>query len=88
MNKTSQKNIPVIDSSKCIRCDKCLIACPTGAIKNATNNACARCIKYCISMQVPCNPSHYVFSYEKCDACGLCFTACTEHALYWFNSKR
>ncbi len=88
MNKTSLKNIPVIDSSKCIRCDKCMIACPTGAIKNATNNTCAKCIKYCISMKVPCNPAHYVFSYKKCDACGLCVIACDVNAMYWVDKTK
>ena len=80
--------IPVIDSDKCIRCEKCIIACPKNAIINSSNAACSKCIKYCLSMSVPCNPDHYIFCYEQCDSCGLCITACANDAIYWYNSMK
>ena len=88
MSKSLLRKIPVIDLSKCICCDKCKDACPTGVIQKETRDACNKCIKYCMTLQVPCNPANYVFKYGKCDACGLCITVCVEHAVYWVNSKK
>ena len=75
--------LPVIDISKCTNCDQCYNICPTDAIVKASGSACARCIKYCISMEVPCNPESYVFCYELCNVCGLCISACYNNAIYW-----
>jgi Pyruvate/2-oxoacid:ferredoxin oxidoreductase delta subunit len=85
MEKKVIDKLPVIDISKCTKCDKCFIICPHSAIVKETSSACARCIKYCISMKVPCNPENYVFCYEKCDMCGLCVSECTFDAIYWHN---
>lgn len=83
MKKTNKIPLPVIDTAKCTKCNLCFNICPKKAIVKASNNACAKCIKYCISMKVPCNPHYYVFCYEKCDACGLCIIACQNKAIYW-----
>jgi Pyruvate/2-oxoacid:ferredoxin oxidoreductase delta subunit len=81
--KSEVSQLPVIDNSKCTKCDDCYIICPLGAIVKSSNTACAKCIKYCISMKVPCDPLNYVFCYEKCDSCGLCVSACKSEAIYW-----
>ena len=54
MNKP--ENSPVIIANLCINCDECISICPTHAIYKKTVASCAKCIKYCISMKVPCNP--------------------------------
>jgi len=77
--------IPVIDSSTCKRCDFCMTVCPRAAIQKAKSNACAKCIGYCLTMNVPCNPMHYVISYDQCDSCGLCVSTCPHEAIYWFS---
>jgi len=38
-------------------------------------------------MEVPCNPEYIVFDYEKCDACGICVTACPYDAITMFVPK-
>jgi Pyruvate/2-oxoacid:ferredoxin oxidoreductase delta subunit len=85
MNKIIKGQLPVIDILKCTNCDLCLSICPLHAIIKASSFACAKCIKYCISMNVPCNNQGYVFCYEKCDNCGLCITACENGAINWFK---
>lgn len=84
--ETNSFTVPVIDSSKCKRCDLCITVCPTTAIQKVTTNACAKCIGYCLTMQVPCNPVHYVIVYDQCDSCGLCVSSCPHNAIYWFTS--
>jgi ferredoxin len=83
MIKTEKAQLPYIDSSKCVYCDLCFNKCPHGAIMKVPNPACDKCIKYCISMKVPCNRENYVFCYEKCDSCGLCISACNYEAVSW-----
>ena len=85
MNKIKREQLPVIDFSKCIKCNDCYIICPVGAIVKESSAACAKCIKYCLSIKVPCNPEHNVFCYEKCDNCGLCVTECKSEAIYWYE---
>lgn len=84
-NKSEVNPLPIIDISKCTKCDKCLNICPHDVIIKASNTACAKCIKYCISIKVPCNPNNYVFCYDKCDSCGLCVSACKSEAIYWYK---
>ena len=79
------EKVPVIDVAKCIDFEKCITTCPTNAIYKKIDSSCAKCIKYCISMKVPCNPDHYVFCYEHCDACGLCIPACPAEAINWYK---
>ena len=83
MNKNEA--VPIVNTEKCIKCEKCVAACPKKAILKTIDSSCAKCIKYCISMKVPCNPDHYVFCYEHCDACGLCISACPVEAIHWFK---
>jgi Na+-translocating ferredoxin:NAD+ oxidoreductase subunit B len=81
--KRSAGRLPVIDPGKCIACGKCAAACTRNAILEPMNTSCAKCVKYCISMEVPCNPEILIFDYSRCDACGACVSACPREALYW-----
>ena len=83
MIKTEKAERPVIDHSKCILCGLCYDACPQGAIKKMPNPVCDKCIKYCISMDVPCNNMNYVICKDLCDSCGLCVSVCNYHAISW-----
>lgn len=86
MARIDINQLPVIDYSKCIYCDQCYNICPHGAILKVPNPSCDKCIKYCFSMDVPCNREHYVFCYAYCDSCGLCIIACYKEAINWKNS--
>lgn len=83
LREAIKKQLPSIDINKCIKCDKCFDACPHEAIMKEPGYACARCIKYCISLSVSCNAEQYVFCYELCDACGLCISVCDHDAVSW-----
>jgi hypothetical protein len=61
--------------------------CPKNAILESSNNCCAKCIKYCMTMEVPCSPEYIVFDYDTCDSCGHCITSCQHKALYWVVPK-
>ncbi|MDD3877170.1 MAG: 4Fe-4S binding protein [Bacteroidales bacterium] len=91
MNKFEIKGrigeIPSFIIEKCTFCKKCLEICPTRAISTIGEASCARCIKYCINMVVPCNPDHYIFSYEQCDSCGLCVFECPFGAIEWVKKN-
>jgi len=82
-NKQNVK-LPVIDFEICVLCKKCIESCPLKAIIEPMNTSCAKCIKYCLSMAVPCKPDNLIFNYELCDECGQCVTECPENAIYWF----
>lgn len=75
--------IPVVDESKCTFCGKCIAICPTVVISAKPNYSCSRCMKYCLTMNVPCNPDHYFFAYENCDGCGKCVEVCPTGAMHW-----
>lgn len=79
--------LPSVDPKKCRRCSKCIEICPTRAILESFNNCCARCVKYCITMDVPCSPEYLIFDYEKCDSCGLCVTSCPHGAIVMVKPK-
>jgi Pyruvate/2-oxoacid:ferredoxin oxidoreductase delta subunit len=80
-----KEKVPIIDESKCSNCDTCFSVCPRNAIIKNVDYTCSKCIKYCITMEVPCNPEHKIFCYENCDTCGLCVTSCPENAISWFE---
>ncbi len=80
-NKPTIK-LPVIDFAKCTNCKECIEICPQNAIIESENFSCSKCIKYCVSMDVPCNPEKIIFSYEHCDVCGKCISACPSNAIY------
>ena len=86
--KGNHEKVPVIDFSKCTRCMKCTEACPNKAIILSFNSSCAKCIKYCLTMKVPCRPKDIIFKYEHCDACGKCLEVCAENAMSWFKARR
>jgi Pyruvate/2-oxoacid:ferredoxin oxidoreductase delta subunit len=83
-NKPSTR-LPVIDFSLCNECNRCIETCPHKAIVEHMNYSCSKCIKYCVTMNVPCSPKKIIFTYELCDACGLCIPACPVHAIQWFK---
>lgn len=76
---TPQK--PVIDPTLCNDCRECVAACPQHAIQEASNYACAKCVKYCISMEVPCRPANLAICHQLCDGCGACVDACVQGAI-------
>ena len=84
MKNALPEKLPVIDFLKCGKCKKCIDACPREAIIEPMNTSCSKCIKYCISMNVPCSPENLIFEYDLCDACGLCVETCPDKAIYWF----
>lgn len=77
--------LPAVDAAKCNSCYSCVEACPRNAILVPMNTTCAKCVKYCLTMEVPCSPEHVVFSYDLCDGCGICVEACPRDAIYWFK---
>jgi Pyruvate/2-oxoacid:ferredoxin oxidoreductase delta subunit len=80
--------LPVIDYNLCTHCNICVEVCPKGVISSAMNYTCDKCVKYCISMEVPCSPEHYVFNYVDCDVCGICVEHCPEKAMNWYKVKK
>ncbi len=77
--------LPVIDAAKCNRCNTCVDVCPRNAIHEPADTTCAKCIKYCFSMEVPCMPEHLAFAYDLCIRCGLCVAACPQKAIAWLT---
>ena len=77
----------VIAASRCTRCGACISACPRGAITDPSGNSCAKCVKYCSSMEVPCTPGSPCISRALCDGCGDCIVACKQGAILWTTSK-
>jgi Ni,Fe-hydrogenase III small subunit/NAD-dependent dihydropyrimidine dehydrogenase PreA subunit len=57
---------PVIDFSRCVGCDECARACPTGAIRTATPSPGRKTVS---------------LSYAACIQCRACVTACPEQAV-------
>lgn len=88
VNRKTLGKVPAVDIKKCRKCNKCIEACPVKAILESSNNYCAKCIKYCMTMEVPCNPEYIVFNYELCDSCGLCISSCPHGAIYWHKPKQ
>jgi Pyruvate/2-oxoacid:ferredoxin oxidoreductase delta subunit len=80
---TKKKTVvyPVIDFSRCVKCEKCIAVCPHKVIHRENLMTCSKCIKYCITMDVPCKSNDYFFEYDLCDACGKCIEVCTHEAI-------
>ena len=74
---------PVVDAAKCFSCKACVEACPKDAIACPLDLYCAKCMKYCAYMEVPCGPPVAAICYERCDGCGACVAACPQHAMTW-----
>ncbi len=74
---------PSIDPARCTGCQTCVATCPQGALVEPFNIRCAKCVKYCSSLEVECRREKPVVLVEHCDACGLCLPACPTGAMAW-----
>ncbi len=45
------------------------------------NFCCAKCVKYCSTMEVPCEPARIAICAERCDGCGQCVPCCPNEAI-------
>ncbi|HEY3447547.1 MAG TPA: 4Fe-4S binding protein [Myxococcales bacterium] len=81
--KPNEGRLPAVNPEKCDGCGRCASACPTGAVRVPNAGSCAKCVKYCLSLDVPCSRESQPFAYETCDACGRCIEACLTGALFW-----
>lgn len=72
---------PVLNASLCTLCNKCVEICPHKAITDANLNSCAKCVKYCMTSNVPCKLGHLIFCHDLCDSCGKCVEVCFEGAI-------
>ena len=81
------ERLPAVDTVRCKKCTICIEACPARAIQSPVNSSCSKCIKYCLTMDVPCNPDYLVFDYERCDGCGICLVSCPHQAIRWVTPK-
>ena len=66
----------VIDATRCTACGECIAACPKDAIREPSEFCCAKCVKYCLAMEVPCKPVGVYICPDLCDGCGLCIPVC------------
>ncbi|HEY3452038.1 MAG TPA: 4Fe-4S binding protein [Myxococcales bacterium] len=78
--------LPIVDLARCSGCGECAARCPTGAVRAPQGGACARCVKYCLSFEVPCRREARPFRYELCDSCGKCVKACASGAIVWTSA--
>ena len=81
MVKETITTIPQIISENCISCGNCISVCSNKAIELTPNFYCARCIRYCMTMDVPCKNDHITIIPELCNSCGDCVEACKNNAL-------
>lgn len=72
---------PTIDAAKCVDCKACIDGCPNHAIEEAFDYCCAKCVKYCLVMEVPCQPLRVAIRDERCDGCGVCVSVCSYGAI-------
>ncbi len=77
--------IPLVDLHKCTRCGTCIEVCQVNAISIIRSQFCSRCIKYCLTMEVPCHSDQLVFDYGLCTGCGDCQLKCLEGAIRLTN---
>ena len=74
-------HVAVLDTAKCTSCGMCVSSCPFHAIEEPMNFCCAKCVKYCSTMEVPCEPARIAICAERCDGCGLCIPCCPNQAI-------
>ncbi|MBN2573582.1 MAG: 4Fe-4S binding protein [Deltaproteobacteria bacterium] len=76
-------SLPRINADRCTDCRECIPVCPRDAIIEPLNVCCAKCIKYCATLEVDCKPEKPAISVSLCDGCGLCLDACPVGAIEW-----
>jgi len=67
----------------CTGCRACIASCPRGALQEPQDYCCAKCVKYCLTLDVPCTPLAVFLREDLCDGCGKCVPACPEGAIRW-----
>jgi Fe-S-cluster-containing hydrogenase component 2 len=83
MSSLSAASLPVIDADKCTDCRECISVCPRDAIFEPLDVCCAKCMKYCMTMEVDCKREKPAIAVERCDGCGLCLPICPASAITW-----
>jgi Pyruvate/2-oxoacid:ferredoxin oxidoreductase delta subunit len=78
---TARAAMPCIAHALCDGCGICIARCPTRAMVEPGNSGCAKCVQYCITMEVPCLPAQVVVIDALCDGCGICAAACPHQAI-------
>jgi len=73
----------VIDVDLCTDCRACIAACPRDAIFEPLNVCCAKCMKYCMTLEVDCKREKPAIAVDRCDGCGLCIPVCPTGAIVW-----
>jgi Pyruvate/2-oxoacid:ferredoxin oxidoreductase delta subunit len=71
----------VVSHALCDGCGICIERCPVGALMKPGDTGCAKCVKYCSVMDVPCLPARVVLVDGRCDGCGICVSACPRQAI-------
>ena len=87
MSKVEPHHLPAIDPLKCTDCRKCVPACPRGAIFEPLNLCCAKCVKYCMTLEVDCRRERPAVAVDRCDSCGLCIDVCATGAITWIDGR-
>ena len=83
MSRFSAASFPTIDADRCTDCRECISACPRDAIFEPLNVCCAKCMKYCMTMEVDCKREKPAIAVDRCDGCGLCLPVCPVSAITW-----
>lgn len=83
MSSTPALPRPIIDVGTCTDCRECLPVCPRGAIFEPLGVSCAKCVKYCMTLEVDCQVEKPAIAVDRCDGCGLCLAACPVGAIAW-----
>jgi ferredoxin len=71
----------VVDNHLCIKCGQCIEVCMDNAIIKMKNQFCSKCIRYCMTIEVPCNPIQYIIDETQCKLCGKCLDLCPVGAI-------
>jgi NAD-dependent dihydropyrimidine dehydrogenase PreA subunit len=83
MISTVAAPFPVIDPETCTDCRECIPACPRHAIFEPLDVCCAKCMKYCSTLEVDCQREKPAIAGNLCDGCGLCIPVCPVGAIAW-----
>jgi Pyruvate/2-oxoacid:ferredoxin oxidoreductase delta subunit len=83
MSSRSTTSFPIIDVDRCTDCRECISVCSRNAIFEPLNICCAKCMKYCMTLEVECKREKPAIGIDRCDGCGLCIPACPAGAITW-----